>query len=115
MKKLFLGLLLSLFITPVFAAPTYVPSIFSGDRVIKTGAGTIVDGNIYYKGVTAGDKLELRNGTSTSGAVVYTFVAPAANGSQALPTYKRDILVDTGIYLDETRTGGVLGIELYYQ
>ena len=115
MKNIVLAVLFALLITPAFASPTYVPTTFSGDQIIKTGAGIIVDGNIYYKGVTAGDKLELRNGTSTSGTVVYTFVAPAANGSQALPAYKRDILVDTGIYLDETRTGGVLSIELYYQ
>jgi hypothetical protein len=115
MKKLFLTLVLALLVSPAFAAPNYVPTTFSGDQVIKTGPGIIIDGNIYYSGVTVGDKLVLRNGTSTSGAVVYTFIASCDKGSQQIPTYKRDIVVDQGIYLDETRTGGVLGIELYYQ
>jgi hypothetical protein len=92
-----------------------VPTTFITDGVIKTGPATIIDGSIYYAGVTAGNKIELKNGTTSSGTVVYTFIAPAAAGTYQLPQYTKTLTVDQGIYFDTTISGGVIGLELFYQ
>jgi len=117
MKNFFFALLalMLLGVSVAIAAPKWVPTTFSGDQLIKSGQTIIVDGSIYYAGVTAGNKLELKNGTTSSGTVVYTFVAPAANGSAQLPQYAREITVDTGLYMDQTISGGAIGLELFYQ
>lgn len=114
-KAMFLLLVFISLATMAIAAPKWVPTTFSGDQLIQTGPTMIVDGSIYYTGVTAGDKLQLKNGTTSSGTTVYTFVAPAANGVQQLPQYTKDFVVDAGLYLDQTITGGAIGLELFYQ
>jgi hypothetical protein len=115
MKKLVLGIMILGLMGSAYAASKWVPTTFSGDQLIQSGRTIITDGNIYYSGVTAGNKLELKNGTTSSGTVIYTFIAPAANGSQQLPQYTKDFIVDTGLYMDATISGGAMGLELFYQ
>ncbi|NLG05970.1 MAG: hypothetical protein GX567_19405, partial [Clostridia bacterium] len=87
MKKYLFLILVVLIAGSAYAASKWVPTTFSGDQLIQTGRTILVDGNIYWNGLTVGDKLELKNGTTSSGTTVYTFVAPAANGTQQLPQY----------------------------
>lgn len=115
MKKYLLLIVGLLVAGTAFAAAKWVPTTFSGDQLIQTGRTVIVDGSIYYSGLTAGNKLELKNGTTSSGTVIFTFVAPAAAGTYQLPQYTKDFIVDTGLYLDQTISGGAIGIELFYQ
>ena len=115
MKKLILGLVFLSIAVIAYAAPKWVPSTYSGDQLIKSGPAIVVDANIYWSGLTVGDKLQLKNGLTSSGTTFYTFVAPTANGSYRVQKYQKDILVDTGIYLDLTISGGAMGIELIYQ
>lgn len=116
MKKLLFFILITILLAiPAFAASRWLPTAYSGDQLIATGQTVIVDANIYWTGLTVGDKLQLKNSLTSTGTVFYTFVAPTANGSYHVPANQRNMVVDTGVYLDATISGGILGIELITQ
>ena len=117
MKKVFLVLLILLTSVGVcLAAPKWVPrQYYDSDQQITTARTVIYDFSIYYTGVTKGDKIVLRNGTSTSATAFYTFIAEATDGVTPLVDPAKDIVVDRGLYFDVSRTGGALGINITYQ
>ena len=117
MKRVtFILVVCMLFVASVaVAAPYWLPRQYgTNDQQITTTKTIIYDGSIYYKGVTAGDRLDLRNGTSGSATAFYSFIAPAANGTFDLPITKKNWVIPDGVYFDVTLTGGVLGISLDY-
>jgi hypothetical protein len=85
----------------------------SGDGQVTSSNTILVDANIYFKGVTVGDKVELRKGSST-GSIFFTAVAATANGNVVLAPAE-PIMIDGGIYMDETKSGGITGMNLIYQ
>lgn len=103
--------------TPVLvtSSPSTVgaPVVESSDNQVKGTAGTIFSVIVVYSGVTAGDKIELKNSTDNSGAALIPFVAPAANGTfvYAPPV---PMPFDTAIYYDETKTGGTFKTTVQY-
>ena len=117
MKRVtFILVVCMLFVASVaVAAPYWLPRQYgTNDQQITTTKTIIYDGSIYYKGVTAGDRLDLRNGTTTGATAFYTFIAPAANGYENLPIIKKDWVANNGVYLDITRTAGIIGVSLDY-
>jgi len=116
MKKFFLVLVLVFCVTSMaMAAPFWLPrQTGTYDQSITTSRTVIYDGTIYYKGVTAGDRLDLRNGTSASDTAFYSFIAPAANGTFDLPITKKNWVIPNGVFFDVTRTAGILGLSLNY-
>jgi hypothetical protein len=116
MKKVFLtGILFLSLLAVAWAAPRFVPTQIAPvtDQYYTTSTTIITDMSIYYVGVTAGNKLEFRNGGPT-GTIFYTFVAPAAAGTYNW-TPEKALRVDSGIYLDSTVTAGAFGLDLTYQ
>jgi hypothetical protein len=104
-----------LLITGTFAlaANNTVPRIFSGDQKVTTSNTILVDGYIYWNGLTVGDTIALLNGASTSAPAFIKVKAATANGYVNLGI-KNQIDVDGGIYLDETITGGAAGVGLIF-
>ncbi len=79
------------------------PSEYSGSQSVKSIPGTVYSANVNYKGVTAGDTVQLLDGGS-SGTVRITCTASAANGT--CPNhYTVGALFQTNIYLKETKAG----------
>jgi hypothetical protein len=102
----------------VFAANWTVPKIFSGDTQVTSSNTILVDGFIYYAGVTAGDSITLTNGVAADtarGVEFFKFIAPAANGYTPIQVGAGGMTIDLGIYIDETKTGGAFGVGLIYQ
>lgn len=116
MKKVILAVLGMLTLVGVcYAAPKRVPREYgTADQIITSSPAIIEDVTLYYVGVTVGDNIVLRNGTSTSAPRIQTLVASTANGSFVWNP-EPDVTVDGGIYLDITRTGGLFGISIMYQ
>lgn len=85
----------------------------TGDGTVTSADTILIDANIYYKGVTVGDKVELRKGSS-SGTIFCTVIADTANGNKHC-AFPEQVMIDGGIYMDETKTGGVTGMNLLYQ
>lgn len=101
------------------AAPSWVPrAYYNTDQQISSGSTILYDATIYYRGVTAGDMLTLSNevaaGAVDQDSIFFTFVAPAANGNYSYVPEKA-LTVDSGIYMDVNKSGGVLGIDIMYQ
>jgi len=71
------------------------------DGQVKGSAGTVYGILVSYVGVTAGDKIELKNSTDNSGTSLITIVASGSDGTNAFYPCV-GITYDTGIYYDET-------------
>lgn len=115
MKKIVVMLALLLVPALVYAAPKWVPTTKTVDSVVQVGPTRVGDMNIYWSGVTAGASVMLKNGTSTAGDTVFTFVADTTAGAEVIPAFNREILVDSGLYLDFTNASGTLGVQIFYQ
>lgn len=106
MRKLFLILAFMAvvaFSVKAWALPDQVQGAeYSGGQTVKSTAGTIYSVNVNYKGVTAGDTVQLKDGGS-SGTVRFTCTASAANGTCAPSNYTVGALFQTNIYLQETK------------
>ena len=116
MKKIFWGALGVLLLSTGIAlsANWTVPRLTTGsDQQILTSNATLVDGYIYWAGVTVGDSLVLRNGGIAGDAAIY-FSAPTANGYMPLQIIN-PITMDKGIYFDSNVTTGAFGAGLIYQ
>jgi len=116
MKKFVFALVFLLTVVGVaVAAPYWLPTqVGTYDKQVTTGRTVIVDASIYYKGVTAGDRVDFCNGTSGSNTIFYSFVAPDANGTYPVTKNKKDWVANSGLYIDFTLTGGIMGIDLEY-
>lgn len=71
------------------------------DAQVKATAGIVYGVLVSYVGVTAGDKVELKNSTDNSGTALITIVADGANGTNAFYPCV-GITYSTGIYYDVT-------------
>ena len=117
MKKLMFIILGLLICVSAYAAPKWLPTVYSADTQVSTGSIIMHDASIYYAGVTAGDKMILSNGVAVGasrGTVFYTFVAPAANGSFYYRPEK-DLVIDQGLYVDMDISGGLMGVGITAQ
>lgn len=115
MRKVALGFLILLLMGSLaFATVRGSFSNPTGDGTVTSTDTIIVDANIYYKGVTVGDKVELKKGSST-GAVICTVVADTANGNKKCFSGPEKVMVDGGVYMDATISGGIAGMNLLYQ
>lgn len=84
----------------------------SADGSIKASAGVLYGLIIGYTGVTAGDKVEIKDGGS-GGTVRMTVVLPAAQGTivVSLPV---PATFASSIYSDETKSGGTIYVTGIY-
>ena len=85
----------------------------TADGQIKASGGTVWYLQIDMAGVTIGDKIEIKNSTDSSGTALLTFTATAANQSFTF-TPSMGIAFGTGIYSDETKTGGTITVTAVY-
>jgi hypothetical protein len=109
MRKLSLVIVLALVCGTAWATLRQAPRFYQGvDGFVTTVDTVLVDANIYYVGVTVGNKIELREG-SASGTVFCSIVADTANGNKKC-SYPEAIFIDGGIYYDHTIAGGGTGM-----
>lgn len=85
----------------------------SADRVLVAGDSILIDANIYYSGVTAGNTILLKEGLSVTSPTICTIVADTTAGNKKC-SYPEPVVVDTGIYCDVTLSGGSAGANLLY-
>tara|TARA_R100001082_G_scaffold83456_1_gene50209 strand:- start:8160 stop:8669 length:510 start_codon:yes stop_codon:yes gene_type:complete len=83
------------------------------DGQIKASGGTVWSLQIDMAGVTIGDKIEIKNSTDNSGTALLTFTSTAANQSFTF-TPSMGIAFSTGIYSDETKSGGTITVTAVY-
>jgi hypothetical protein len=87
--------------------------VLTADGQVKATAGVVYAVQVSGIGVTAGDKVEIKNSADNSGTALVTMVADAANGTWAFyPSV--GITFDTGIYSDETKSGGTFTATIVY-
>ena len=114
MKKVALIIMALMFVGGVaIAANNSVPRIFSGDQRVTTANTVLVDGFVYWNGLTVGDTIALLNGATTSATPFIKVKAATANGYAPLGL-KNPMDIDGGIYLDETISGGAAGVGLIF-
>ena len=68
---------------------------------------------VSVNGVTAADKIEIKNSADNSGTALLSFVATASAQSWMF-TPGTDIKFDTGIYVDVTLSGGTCSVTTIY-
>lgn len=89
-------------------------SVKTADGQIKGSAGVVYALNVSGVGVTIGDKVEIKNSTDNGGTSLITVVADAANGTWSFyPSV--GITYGTGIYSDETKSGGTFTVTVVYE
>lgn len=117
MRKLILTMFLVFLAVGVcIAAPYWLPQqYYNSDQQITTTRTVLYDMTIYWTNATVGDKIDFRNGISTSSTAFYTFIAPTAHGTFYYRP-ERDLVADQGIYFDVSGTAGsVMGVSIKYQ
>jgi hypothetical protein len=87
--------------------------VLTADGQVKTSAGTVYALLVSGIGVTAGDKIEIKNSTDNTGTALLTIVADGANGTWSFYPCV-GITFSTGIYCDETKTGGTFTTTIVY-
>lgn len=117
MKKqiLTLTLLFLLALTPFsYALPDFMtPTTKTSDAQVKATTGIVYGVIVSFAGVTAGDKIEIKNSTDNSGTSQITVIAPAANGTIVVPLPVGTYFA-TAIYYDETKSGGTFTTQIQY-
>jgi len=95
------------------AAKTGTVEVVSG--VVKAAPGTVYAVLVSGAGVTAADQVELYNSpTSAAGDALFTVVADAANGTWAFYPCV-GVTFDSGIYYEETKSGGTFTTTVVYE
>lgn len=114
MKKLFLFLMAIVLTSSIaWSLPDNVqPNEYSGSQQIKSTGGFVYMVSCTYKGVTAGDQIQLLDGTS-SGTSRVTCMASSANGMNSVPLTV-GAPFNSGIYYKETKTGGNFMTDIQY-
>lgn len=115
MKKALIVITLLLIPLYAWALPDRItPREYIGSQQITTKRTDVFAVSVSYAGVTAGDKIQLIDSTtSTTTPIVRTVVAPAANGSQMIAFTAADRF-ESGIYYKETKTGGTFTLDIQY-
>ena len=88
-------------------------SILTADGQVKATAGSVLAVMVSVNGVTAADKIEIKNSADNSGTALLSFVATASAQSWMF-TPGTDIKFDTGIYVDVTLSGGTCSVTTIY-
>jgi len=97
--------------TAVETVPAKTGTVAAADAQVKASAGTVYAVLVSGIGVTAADKIEIKNSTDNAGDALITIVADAANGTWAFYPCV-GITYDTGIYCDETKSGGTFTVTI---
>ena len=115
MKKFLLSLMILFSLCfSAWALPDILnPAVKTADAQIKATPGVVYQVIVSYAGVTAGDKIEIKNSADNSGTSNITVVAPAANGTTIVPL-PIGTLYTTAIYYDETKSGGTFTTQIFY-
>ena len=87
--------------------------VLTDDGQVKASAGSVYAVLVSGVGVTAGDKVELKNSTDNTGDALLTIVADSANGTWAFNPCV-GVSFGTGIYCDETKSGGTFTVTVVY-
>lgn len=87
--------------------------VVTSSNQIKGSAGTVWSLQIDMNGVTATDKIEIKNSTDDSGATLLTFTATATAQSFTF-TPSMGIAFSAGIYSKETKSGGTITVTAVY-
>jgi hypothetical protein len=114
--KVITGLIIGIMLCgTAWAATERTPSVqYSRDQLVASGRHTIYGLIVNFKGVTVGDKVEIKDGLTSSATVDASIYAATANGTLAIPLLS-GISLDTGLYLDETLTTGGASTDIQYQ
>ena len=98
----------------VTSVPTTASAtVKTADAQVKGSAGTVWSVMVSMNGVTAGDKVEIKNSIDNSGAALLTFTATAtAQSFMFSPSV--GVAYSSGIYSDETKTGGTITVTVVY-
>ena len=87
----------------------------TADTLIRTEMGIVHGIHICFDGVTAGDKVEIRDAVAAAaGTVRFTFVADATDQSYAF-TPHAGMKFSTGIFVDVIKTGGSMYVTVVYE
>lgn len=116
MKKFLiaLGLMVFLFQGNALAWPDYtIPVVKTTDSQVKATPGMVYGLVVSFAGVTAGDKITLKNSEDDSGTALITVVVPAANGTIVVPLTV-GVIFTTAIFYDATITGGAFATTIQY-
>ena len=115
MKRLIVFLITISLIGIAYAADQAPLHEYSGSQQITTGPSKngIYNAIVSYAGVTAGDKIQLIDSTSsTTTPIVLTVVAATANGSTPIRFTPTAGYFQNGIYYKETKSGGTFTIDM---
>ena len=88
-------------------------SIKTADGQVKASSGTVWSVQVDMNGVTAGDKIEIKNSTDNSGSALLTFTA-TASAQSFMFTPSVGVAFSSGLYSDETKTGGTITVTVVY-
>ena len=72
----------------------------TGDQLLKSGPGSVFSMTVAWTGATAGDLIQVRDGTSGSGTPKIVIAVPAAAGTLQLTWINGKEFVN-GIFYDE--------------
>lgn len=113
MKKILLIGCFLLVSSPVWA---FGQSVLTADGQVKATAGNVYEVIVSFKGVTAGDQVQIKNSLDNSGTAILHAVASAANGTIVIPTPAAGpVRFFTAIYCDVTLTGGSVQVTTLYE
>lgn len=116
MKKLIVILAIVLMLGPakVWALPDVaMPLEVTGSQQIKAKSGVVYSVTMNYIGVTAGDKIQLKDAPTNTGNVLFTCVASSANGN-CTSNFTVGAYFSTGIWYQETKSGGNIYTDIQY-
>jgi hypothetical protein len=84
-------------------------SVTTADATVKATAGTVYSVMVNMNGVTAADKLEIKDGSTVKLSFVATATAQSFMFNPAV-----GIDFGTSIVVDETKTGGTITVTVVY-
>lgn len=98
----------------VTSVPTTASSsVKTADGQVKGSAGTVWSVMVGMNGVTAGDKVEIKNSIDNSGTALLTFTA-TASAQSFMFSPSVGVAYSSGIFSDETKSGGTITVTVVY-
>lgn len=91
-----------------------VGAVKVADGQVKASAGALYAVTVAFDGATAGDKIEFVDSLTSTGTSLFTVVAQAADAVYT-PDLGPGISFSTGIYYNETKTGGTITTSVVYK
>lgn len=88
--------------------------VLAADGQIKATAGTLYGCIVSFVGVTAGDKIEIKNSVDATGTSLCTIISPVANAVYTF-TPVVGITYSTAIYYDVTLATGTATITAVFE